>query len=224
MYRIFLLSPAYAGGKRARMLLRDQATFPLAMKLRTDGARLSEVFTFLSGLYFRGKTAYADRFAAAPDGVAGSFVITPNRGLVPSETIVRFSDLQEMAAVPVDASELRYRTPLEREARIIESAVGASCVFVLLGSIATSKYVEPLLQVLGTRLLFPADFVGSGDMSRGGLLLRCARDGVELDYVAVMSAVRHGPRPPKLPRLTRERPVSGGNAFAARINERFDAE
>jgi hypothetical protein len=35
-------------------------------------------------------------------------------------------------------------------------------------------------------------------MSRGGLLLRCARAGEELTYVPVQGAVRHGPRPPKL--------------------------
>ena len=69
---------------------------------------------------------------------------------------------------------------------------------VLLGSIATGKYVDPLLAVLGERLLFPADFVGRGDMSRGGLLLRCARAGTELAYVGVRDAVRRGPRPPRL--------------------------
>ena len=70
---------------------------------------------------------------------------------------------------------------------------------MLLGSIATGKYVDPLLAVLGERLRFPADFVGRGDMSRGGLLLRCARAGTELTYVAVRDAARRGPRPPRLP-------------------------
>jgi hypothetical protein len=36
-------------------------------------------------------------------------------------------------------------------------------------------------------------------MSRGGLLLRCARAGTELPYVGVRDAVRRGPRPPRLP-------------------------
>jgi hypothetical protein len=35
-------------------------------------------------------------------------------------------------------------------------------------------------------------------MSRGGLLLRCVRDRRELEYVPVLGAVRHGPRPPRL--------------------------
>jgi hypothetical protein len=69
--RIFLLSPAYAGGERARMILRDQATFELARRLRSKrGAPIAEVFTFLSGLYFRGKIAYATAFARPPRGIA----------------------------------------------------------------------------------------------------------------------------------------------------------
>ena len=68
----------------------------------------------------------------------------------------------------------------------------------LLGSIASDKYVTALLEVFGERLTFPKVFVGRGDMSRGGLLLRSARYDVELEYVPVMGAVRHGPRPPRL--------------------------
>jgi hypothetical protein len=69
---------------------------------------------------------------------------------------------------------------------------------VLLGSVATEKYVTPLTQVLGDRLYFPLAFVGRGDMSRGGLLLRCARTREPLDCVPVLGAVRHGPKPPRL--------------------------
>ena len=61
-----------------------------------------------------------------------------------------------------------------------------------------AKYVDVLLDDLRRRLLFPVDFVGRGDMSRGGLLLRQAADGVELDYVPVAGATLHGARPPKL--------------------------
>jgi hypothetical protein len=71
---------------------------------------------------------------------------------------------------------------------------------VLLGSIASDKYVDLLLEVFGERLLFPAEFVGRGDMSRGGLMLRCATAGVEMSYLPVAGAKRHGPRPPRLPR------------------------
>ena len=69
---------------------------------------------------------------------------------------------------------------------------------VLLGSIATGKYVDVLLDNFGDRLLFPGDFVGRGDMSRGGLLLRCAVDRCELSYIPVRGAIRKGKRPPKL--------------------------
>jgi len=69
---------------------------------------------------------------------------------------------------------------------------------VLLGSIATGKYVDVLLENFGQRVLFPADFVGRGDMSRGGLLLRSAADRTELNYIPVAGAVRKGKRPPKL--------------------------
>ena len=69
---------------------------------------------------------------------------------------------------------------------------------VLLGSIATPKYVDPLLEIFGERLLFPAEFAGRGDMSRGGLMLRCVSAGVQLTYVPLASATRHGPKPPKI--------------------------
>src|SRR5437016_3349578 len=119
-HRIFLLSPAYAGGERARMILSDRAEFELARKLRcTAGAPIAEVFTFLSGLYF-------------------------------------------------------------------------------LGSIATGKYVNVLLASFGDRFRFPVDFVGRGDMSRGGLMSRCAAERRELSYIAVSGAIVNGKRPPKL--------------------------
>ena len=69
---------------------------------------------------------------------------------------------------------------------------------VLLGSIASDKYVAPLLDALGDRLLFPREFIGRGDMSRGGLMLRCVSEGRELAYVRLAGAVRHGVRPARL--------------------------
>jgi hypothetical protein len=207
------------------MILNERAKFDLAVRLRCEGAPLSEVFSFVSGLYFRGKIAYSSRFGSAPAGVAACFVITPNRGLIPADTIVTLPELHEMAAVPVDAGEVRYRIPLEAEARRLAQAAGSSSVFVLLGSVATAKYVDPLLQVFGQRLLFPADFVGRGDMSRGGLLLRCARGGVELSYVPVRGSVRHGVRPPKLPKLHNgSEAVLGSYTVSPRIDKRFNTE
>ena len=199
--RIFLLSPANAGGERAGLLLRTGAPFPLARAVQSaEGAPLAEVFRFTSGLYFRGKLAYADRFARPPPGLPGALVITPGAGLVPPEVRVRAAELRAFAAVPVDPREPRYREPLERAAHLVDDAIGARCDVVLLGSIASGKYVDVLLGVFAERLLFPEAFVGRGDMSRGGLMLRCARAGEELAYVPVAGAVRHGPRPPRLPR------------------------
>lgn len=182
------------------MLLRGAARFDLALKLREQGVALGEVFRFVSGLYFRGKLAYAEAFAAPPPGVPGILVIAPGRGLVAPETPVTLDDLREMAAVPVDEAKPRYLQPLARDAGTLAEATGPECAIILLGSVATSKYLGPLLSAFPERLLFPAEFAGRGDMSRGGLMLRCARAGIELNYIPVAGATRHGPRPPKLPR------------------------
>src|SRR5687768_15004397 len=162
--RVFLLSPANVGGRRGELLLKGTATFELAVRLREQGAAIGDVFAFISGLYFRGKLEYARAFARE------SFVIMSGNGLVSPDLVMNLDDLRGVAQVPIDARERRYREPLERDARrIAESADEV----VLLGSIATAKYMEPLLEIFGERLLFPADFAGRGDMSRGGLMLRC---------------------------------------------------
>jgi hypothetical protein len=198
--RIFLLSPAHCGGQRARLVMSERASFDLAQRVRVGaGAPLGEVFSFLSGLYFRGKLTYARAFAQPPDGRAGVFVITPTDGLRPADEPVDVSRLRRFATVDIEGDDPRYREPLDRDARRLARRIGACGEVVLLGSIATGKYIDPLLAVLGERLRFPADFVGRGDMSRGGLLLRCARAGTELDYVGVGDVVRRGPRPPRLP-------------------------
>jgi len=198
VHRVFLLSPAHCGGKRAGYLFNDDATFDLARRVRAPGGvALAEVFSFVSGLYFRGKVAYANAFARPPEGVRGSLVITTNRGLLPAETSVTLADLRDMGCVDIAENEGRYRRPLARHARAL-AKISHSCQFVLLGSVATGKYVDVLLEALAERLLFPAEFAGRGDMSRGGLMLRCAAEGKELEYVPVAGAVRHGKRPPKL--------------------------
>lgn len=185
------------------MLLRPEAGFELAVRLRREGAPLGEAFAFISGLYFRGKLAYAAAFASPPEGVPGAFVIASGCGLVPPETVVGIEDLRRIGEIPIDAGDPRYREPLEKACRVLVEIAGLECDFVLLGSVATVKYLEPMFAVFGERLLFPPDFIGRGDMSRGGLMLRCARSGVELSYAPVGSATRHGQRPPKLPRLKR---------------------
>jgi hypothetical protein len=203
--RVFLLSPANSGGERMALVLSPRARFALAHAVQAGGAPIGEVFRFASGLYFRGKLAYALAFARPPDGVPGALVIAPGAGLVPVDAPVTAADLRAFAAVPVDAREPRFRLPLERDARALATAIGAAGEVVLLGSVASPKYVEPLVASLGARLLFPPDFVGRGDMSRGGLLLRAVRAGAELAYGPVAGAVLHGPRPPRLAPLRRGR-------------------
>ena len=186
-HRVFLLSPAHCGGKRAALLLRPEAAFPLAVRLRGEGIPLGEAFGFLSGLYFRGKLAYASRFARPPAGVAGAHVITTNRGLVAADTMVSREDMQAFGSVDIRLDDPRYRGPLTRD--IAGLAGGPDTELVLLGSVATGKYVDVLLDVVGERLLFPSDFAGRGDMSRGALLLRAAREGRELAYEPVAGAL-----------------------------------
>ncbi|MGZ6143415.1 MAG: hypothetical protein ACXWLM_08750, partial [Myxococcales bacterium] len=180
--RVFLLSPARAGGERMGLLLNPGAGFEMAHRFQRSGAMLGELFAFASGLYFRGKFAYARKFARPPRGASGALVIVPGRGLLGAEEIVTVADLREMAQVPIDVRDARYREPLERDVRALAGKLGAAGEAVLLGSIATGKYADVLLDILGDRLLFPPSFVGRGDMSRGGLLLRSVRAEAELPY------------------------------------------
>src|SRR3954468_21811327 len=209
--RVFLLSPANCGGTRARQALSPRATFSLAARLRSaDGVAIGELFSFVSGLYFRGKLTYARRFASPPDPSnpligSGIHVITPNAGLRPPETPVTAAAIRRFAGAEVNAANPQYRRPLERSCRTLGHEIVPDCDVVLLGSIASAKYVDILLGIFGHRLRFPIEFVGRGDMSRGGLLLRKVAEGQELEYAPIAGAVRRGARPPKLPPLDRIR-------------------
>lgn len=181
------------------MLVRKEADFDLSRKLRDGQASIGEVYSFISGLYFRGKMAYAEQFGAAPAGVPPSLVIVPGAGLVPPETLVTVEQLAAISEIPVDEENRSFRDPLTESARLLKQHAG-DCSYILLGSVASAKYTTPLLEIFGDRLVFPADFVGRGDMSRGGLMLRHARSGVELRYEPVLGARLHGARPPRLSR------------------------
>ncbi|MFN7980278.1 MAG: hypothetical protein U0Q11_00305 [Vicinamibacterales bacterium] len=220
--RLFILSPANCAGKRGQQLLSPKAGGQMATRLRSDdGVPLGELFAFMSGLYFRGKLAYATRFAVAPrvmleshgaaglgtrssavsiNAVRGVHIITPSHGLRGPDEMVRLDDVKAFAGQAIDLANDAYRQALEASARALLAAAGP-CDIVLLGSIASPKYVDVLLGVFGSRLLFPSDFVGRGDMSRGGLLLRQVAAGTELPYIPVAGAERRGTRPPKLPKL-----------------------
>jgi hypothetical protein len=215
--RVFLISPASCGGLRARQLFKRVSAAPtvssdstapgaagprdLAASLRSPaGAPLAEVFAFLSSLYFTAKLAYANAFANPPAGQAGVHVITACEGLRLPKEPVDIARLRRFGEVPIDARDARYREPLVRDARRIAEALppAPACEVVLLGSVASGKYVELLADAFGSRLRFPGDFVGRGDMSRGGLMLRCVEDRSELAYVPLDGAKRRGQRPPRL--------------------------
>jgi hypothetical protein len=208
MHRVFILSPARMDGKRAEMLLSERAQFDLAQRLRLKSVPVGEVFSFLSGLYFRGKLEYARTFAKPPRGVPGALVITSNRGLLDADSPISSADLEAFSQDQIDLANPRYRKPLARHTKTLVKSTPPECEFVLLGSIATNKYSGILIEAFGERLRFPAEFVGRGDMSRGGLLLRCVREQRELEYISVAGAVRHGVRPPKLPPLRARRRAS----------------
>lgn len=196
---VLLLSPAHCGGRRATSLMRPGAASAAAQALCDGTLTLGAAFTFMSSLYFRGKLAYAQAFAPGGDSTAAAFVITPTRGLLPPETPVSRALLEEFAAVDIAADEPRYRQPLERDLTAVASRLTSTAKVVLLGSIATDKYFDVLAPALGDRLHYPPTFIGRGDMSRGGLLLRAAASGVELEYgpLTCLSA-RHGARPSRL--------------------------
>ena len=205
--RVFLLSPARTDGRRAKLVFNPNAEFDIAVRLRSpEGIELGEVFSFLSGLYFRGKLTYARAFAQGRGGADPILVITPERGLVPPETRVTVHDLEGFSKIDIASGDDRYLGPLRRDIDKLAGALPADAELVLLGSIATGKYVDALLAAFGSRLVFPSEFVGRGDMSRGGLLLRAASDVKELSYTSVLGAVRRGKRPPKLEPLSRVRP------------------
>jgi hypothetical protein len=205
---VFLLSPANCSGRRGKQILALKAEFALACELRSRrGAMIGDVFAFISGLYFRGKLTYAMRFANPPEPDnaivgCGVHVITPNAGLRGPDVFVTPDAIRAFAESDVHQDNAAYRRPLEKSARALRREIGSDCEVVLLGSVASPKYVDVLTQIFGERLLFPIDFVGRGDMSRGGLLLRRAREGVELPYVPIVGAALHGQRPPKLPPIT----------------------
>jgi len=197
---LFILSPARCGGERAAVLATSEVS-ALGQELRAGRAALGEVFAWLSALYFRGKLTYARTFAHAPAGVAAIAVMAPGRGLMHPDQLITADELREMGRIDIESEA--FTGPLRRDAEALDGATGDATRIVLLGSIASDKYVSTLVDIFGDRLLFPETFVGRGDMSRGGLLLRAARSGEELTYVPIAGATVRGKRPPRLPRLRR---------------------
>jgi hypothetical protein len=183
--RVFLISPVRLDGVRGHQLRHGGGA--LAKRLRTrEGVPVAEAFAYVSGLYFRGKLSYARTFARPPAGsrwlADGALVITANRGLVPADSHLTLAQLEAFVETAIDADEPGFTRPLLRDAARLAEGIGETGEVVLLGSVATAKYVAPLVEVLGSRLVYPASLKGLGDMSRGALLLRAARSRAELEY------------------------------------------
>jgi hypothetical protein len=190
--RIFLLSPANTSGIRAKQFISPRASFEAALQYRTpEGVEIAKAFAFMSSLYFRSKIGYAQHFAkpAAVDG-CGVYVITPGFGLVPPDWRLTSERMKVMSRTPVDGREQNYRKPLERDALSLAATLEHDAEVILLGSVASGKYVDILWPIFETRLRFPAAFAGLGDMSRGGLMLRAVRANRELEY-ATLDTPRH---------------------------------
>lgn len=183
---IFILSPASCSGQRAKLLFSERAEFYLAKRLRSeDGAKLGEVFSFLSGLYFRGKLTYSRAFCRSDDVSRAIWIITSNRGLLSPDTIVRLSDLEAFASVAISVDEPKYVLPFTQAAAELAAKLELDEQIIFLGSLATEKYLRILRATFGERLKVPRDFLGRGDLSRGSLLLRAVDAGAELEYTTV---------------------------------------
>lgn len=163
----------------------------MALRLRGgEGVPIGELFAFLSGLYFRGKLAYASAFSTPPPGIPGVLVITPNMGLVAADHKIDHATLQKLATTKIKPGDQGYRLPLERDSKDVSKRIGRQSEIVLLGSLATDKYLRILSPIFGDQLRYPAEFVGRGDMSRGALLLKCVREAQELEYVRATGSVQ----------------------------------
>jgi hypothetical protein len=194
MKRVFVLSPANCNGMRAHWILRKNSRSELAQRLRGNGAPLGEVFSFLSALYFRGKLGYARAFAEPPSDCPGILIITPTAGLVPHDTMIRLARLRGFSRGRIHVKNRHYCSSLRRSATKLAGQMGSDCELVLLGSLATGKYLNILRPIYGSQLRVPEQFIGLGDMSRGGLLLRCIRDHRQLTYIDAAMASASQPK------------------------------
>lgn len=162
--------------------MSPRARFETAQRFQSEeGVPIAEAFAFMSALYFRGKIAYARHFGA-PER---TFVIAPGFGLVPPDWALTADRMQKLRRTGVDVNNRTYASTLRRAATEVAATLDAECNVVLLGSVATGKYVDILRPVFASRLRFPAVFAGLGDMSRGGLMLRAVRENRELEYVTL---------------------------------------
>ena len=141
MKQVFLLSPAYCGGRRASILLNPDSEATTTLEMRAGRLSLGRAFAFMSGLYFRGKLTYAQRFGE-------TLIITPTRGLQPPDLPFSLALLREFAVGDVSLDSPEYRTALERDVVALAARIGRKAQVILLGSVASGKYVDVLLPIL----------------------------------------------------------------------------
>ena len=187
--KVFLLSPASTSGLRAKQLMSPRAQFPTALRYQAGEVMIAEAFAFMSALYFRGKIAYALHFG----GPENSYVIAPGFGLVPPTWTLDEARMKKMSRTDVDVKDRTYVKTLRDTATKLAKSIDDDAEVVLLGSVASGKYVDILLPIFGERLRFPHAFAGLGDMSRGGLMLRAVRANCELEYVTLDKPRHRGP-------------------------------
>lgn len=192
---IFLLSPANLSGTRARQMISPRAMSAAGIAYRSpEGVRIADAFTFMSALYFRGKHAYAREFAKPHPGIGETaFVIAPGYGLVSLDWRLDKEKMKRLARTKIDVRSRAYTTPLRRCCRELEAKLSAGDIVVLLGSVASGKYVDVLEPIFGPRLRFPKIFAGMGDMQRGSVMLKAAAAKLELEYVD-LTHTRHRPK------------------------------
>jgi hypothetical protein len=190
--RFFILSPATAHGPRAQLLRNPSSGSAFARRVREEGAPLGEVFSFLSGLYFRGKLEYARAFVRSARDVEGVHVITMTDGLRSPDARVSTQELERFALCPEGATA--SSEALERTAQALAQQANADAEIVLLGSVSTGKYTDILAPIFGERLCFPREILHIGQLARGALFLRRARERRELDYMPVAEIIRAGRR------------------------------
>jgi len=193
MATILLLSPANVSGTRARQMISPRAMSAAGLAYRSPGGvTIANAFTFMSALYFRGKHAYARAFATEDPRIGTTaFVIAPGFGLVPLDWRLDQERMKKLARTKIDVRSRSYTMSLQKSCRELEARLAPDDTVVLLGSVASGKYVDVLEPVFGGRLRFPRIFAGMGDMKRGSVMLKAAASGVALEYVD-LSHRRHG--------------------------------
>ena len=150
------------------------------------------------------QATYASRFGRPPPSLPPALVITPTRGLQSPSLPISRSLIEEFAS-------LDWHRPTRafwiRSSRVRVSFVHRSsqrCAWSCSGASRRAGTSSRWRASSRAGCNYPAEFVGRGDMSRGGLLLRHAEEGRELDYVPLAAGLtRHGAKPPKLPPLPR---------------------